>query len=172
MKRRMFAPTRSINQGFALFETVLAMVILAGLLATVGPSLARKYQFGREVHERVIANNIARNEIEMLRAAGPKNADNYVGERRTNAAGEPVTGGPFKVTVAKSISCSGGTTLNDNSRETNDIDPSTCTSTGRDPVLVYSIEVEFRGHTGPEIVKYSMTLSDESRFGDVKADVS
>lgn len=61
---------RRFTHGFSLIETTIAIGIIGVMIVATGALLQRLPVSGREVRDQDLALKIARNEIEILRAAG------------------------------------------------------------------------------------------------------
>ncbi len=62
--------TQSRARGFSLVETAIAIGIIGVMVVATGALLQRIPTSGREVRDQDVALRIARNELEVLRAAG------------------------------------------------------------------------------------------------------
>lgn len=153
------------KRGFTFGELAVALVIFSLISSTLVLGLAKQNRFRRRSEYAAIAQILARNEIEALRAAGPANADSYVGSRQANSAGATDAGGVFEIEVAADTLCVGGARTSD---DVNVVIASSCAN-NRNAIVRYTIGISYPTGIGRDTVRYQMDLSERGRFGDARA---
>lgn len=157
--------TRQSN-GFTIVEVLVALTILMVVISTIGMALFRTQGHGVDVHHREIAQIIAKNQLEYLRAFGVSNVANFIGQRRVNHSGADDPNGLYTLTVTADTVCEGGAAVAGGGRFSGGvIDSSACP--GRRAALVYDVSVEFPSSDTDNIVHYRLSLSDRNRYGEV-----
>lgn len=164
---------RHTRRGTTLVEVLVALTVLAVLTAGIGLSIAKQRTFARDSQMRTIAQMVAKNEIESLRAAGPVGAATYVGTRVVNSAGEPYVAPPlgspyvprFEVRVRQQVLCEGG------ERASDSLDSSLIASTclTRNAVVSYLVDIGYQTSKGERFISYDLRLSERDRFGEARA---
>lgn len=145
-------------------EVVVALFAITVILGTIVIGIGHQQRFGRQSLHRTIANVLARNETEALRAAGPANASAYVGSRTVDSSGLPSPDGPYTIIVSAQTICAGGESL---SEDPNIIVTSPSCS-GRNAVLNYRVDVVYPTGRRSDTISYELRVSERGRFGDAR----
>lgn len=152
--------------GFTFAELAVALVLFGILSSALVLGLSKQNDFRRTAERESVAQILGRNEIEMLRGAGPSNAESYVGSRTVDSAGNEVQGGTYLLEVAADTICVGGASI--------DEDQNTTITSGcnnqRNAILRYSIEISYRAGIGRDTLEFQIDLSERGRFGNTRSD--
>lgn len=151
--------------GFTIVEVLVAITMLMILISTIGVALNHTQGYGLDVHHREIAQIIARNQLEHLRAFGVSDVASFVGERQVNHSGADDPSGLYTLTVVADTTCEGGVNVGGGRFSGGVLDSSACP--GRRAVLVYGVTVEFPSSSTDNQVHYRLSLSDRNRYGEV-----
>lgn len=108
------------RSGYTLVEVLVAGFLLGFLAVTLGHSLTSSTQTTSRSHNRSVAQMIARNQIENIKATGPHLV--HTDTLTVNSTGEASPEGAYRVEVTLTSLCEGGQDLQDNSLETSSLD--------------------------------------------------
>lgn len=153
------------RKGFTFIELAVALVLFSIISSSLIIGLAKQRDFRRRGERESIAQILARNEMESLRAAGPRNAHAYVGSRRTNSAGTEVPNGDYTIDIAADTLCLGGMSPAEDASEV----LATACANMRNAVLRYSIEISYSTGITRDTMRFQLDLSERNRFGETRA---
>jgi prepilin-type N-terminal cleavage/methylation domain-containing protein len=163
--------TRRRQEGFTLFEVILALALLGISLLTLVQHSADSTRADADRAARLVAHRTLRNEVQRLRASDPL-ADpapgSFPASFFTDRAGNQIDAaapGSQAVTVSRRIRCLGGAEVRDNATA-----PSTQAGCGAGPgpVAEFTVRVVFPSRyteDGTSAVEQTITLWPRDRHG-------
>lgn len=152
------------RRGFTFVELAVSLVLFGILSSALVLGLAKQNDFRRTAERESIAQILGRNEIEALRGAGPRNAEDHAGSRTIDSAGNEVPGGAYLMEVAADTICVGGSRIEEDQNRT----ISSGCGNDRNAILRYSIEISYRSGIRRDTVRFQLDLSERGRFGDTR----
>jgi prepilin-type N-terminal cleavage/methylation domain-containing protein len=157
----MKAPSGRSRKGFTVIEVLVAAALLGLMAVAMGLSLSRGTRFTTSSRHHVVAQAIARNQVEHLRSLGPMVLD-PVHDVPINETGELDPQGRYGLSMHSSVECQGGPLLPYSAG------PATPGCSGTRPTTVYTVEVSYPAREGGNLdrksVTYSLTLAPTAFF--------